>query len=507
MSLGIAGAGAGSSSCTLARSKRSGKRSRCATGQLANWLQRVTLGSRCAGRHRLSPWSGAVDLDSWWDRFVAARLDTAPGTQRNYRKAKERFSSLLGSRDPHSLSVADVQEAVGALAEGIEATTLHKYVNTLRQVLDFAGVEPNVARDRRVKLPSIVREEPEPPDAPQVVAMLGKLTWRWLLAFITAEQTAMRVGEVASVAWGDVDVVGSRFRLRARETKSRRAKWVPVPAWLIEEIAASCPPEDRSPERLVFFRVTEDGLRNAMLRACRDAGIAVYSPHDLRHRRITLWHHAGVPTKEIQERAGHARASVTLDVAAVHLDAFEAGVAQHQDDFVAEPHAHRELALFACYDGSADPLLDPHLELDALVERVDVDHAKPLCVLAAVLGPPHVCLCRPWARKLGALFGRPARPAGRTRVRHLVVEDERPAGLALRRGDESLPRPARASSPNRIRRVGSSPWRRARARHCSTMSAETSQPSASSPARSHGTSSRPAPQPASRAGWPRSTNR
>jgi hypothetical protein len=136
-----------------------------------------------------------VDLDSWWDRFVAARLDTAQGTQRNYRKAKERFSPLLGSRDPHSLGVADVQEAVGALADGIEPTTLHKYVNTLRQVLDFAGVEPNVARDRRVKLPSIVREEPEPPDAAQVNAMLGKLTRRWLLAFITAEQTAMRVGE------------------------------------------------------------------------------------------------------------------------------------------------------------------------------------------------------------------------------------------------------------------------------------------------------------------------
>ena len=256
----------------------------------------------------------AGDLDTWWDRFIAARLDTSPGTQRNYRKAKERFSSLLGSRDPRSLVVADVQEAIGALAGEIEATTLHKYVNTLRQVLDFAGVEPNVARDRRVKLPSVVREEPEPPDAPQVVAMLDKLTKRWLLAFVTAEQTGMRVGEVAGVAWGDVDVVGCRFRLRARETKSRRAKWVPVPGWLMDEIAAGCPPEDRLPGRSVFARVTEDGLRNAMLRACRDAGIAVYSPHDLRHRRITLWHHAGVPTKEIQERVGHARASVTLDV-------------------------------------------------------------------------------------------------------------------------------------------------------------------------------------------------
>jgi integrase len=82
----------------------------------------------------------------------------------------------------------------------------------------------------------------------------------------------------------------------------------------MDEIAETCAPEDRLPERPLFPRVTEDGLRNAMLRACRLAEIPTYSPHDLRHRRITLWHHAGVATKVIQERVGHARAAITLDV-------------------------------------------------------------------------------------------------------------------------------------------------------------------------------------------------
>jgi integrase len=246
----------------------------------------------------------SASLDEWWDRFISARLDTAEGTRRNYRKAKDRLSPLLGTRVPATLTVADVQEAVGALTGEIDASTLHGYVSTLRQVLDSADVSPNVARDRRVHLPAIVREEPEPPDAPEVLAMLGQLTRRWLLAFVTSEQTAMRVGEIASVAWKDVDIAGSRFRIRGREAKSRRPKWVPVPGWVMEEIAASCPLEDRSADSRVFPRVDEDGLRNAMLRACRDAGIVAYSPHDLRHRRITIWHHAGLPTKEIQERVG-----------------------------------------------------------------------------------------------------------------------------------------------------------------------------------------------------------
>ena len=30
--------------------------------------------------------------------------------------------------------------------------------------------------------------------------------------------------------------------------------------------------------------------------------------------RITIWHQAGVPARELAERAGHARASMSLDV-------------------------------------------------------------------------------------------------------------------------------------------------------------------------------------------------
>jgi hypothetical protein len=81
--------------------------------------------------------------------------------------------SVIGSRDVHGLTVADIQAAIGELAVGLEATTLSKNVNTLRQVLDFVEVEPNVARDRRVKLLRIVRDEPDPPDADAVLAMLS----------------------------------------------------------------------------------------------------------------------------------------------------------------------------------------------------------------------------------------------------------------------------------------------------------------------------------------------
>ncbi len=37
----------------------------------------------------------------------------------------------------------------------LKPSSLSRYVATLRMVLDFAGVDPNPARDKRVKLPRI----------------------------------------------------------------------------------------------------------------------------------------------------------------------------------------------------------------------------------------------------------------------------------------------------------------------------------------------------------------
>jgi integrase len=48
--------------------------------------------------------------------------------------------------------------------------------------------------------------------------------------------------------------------------------------------------------------------------ACRAAGVPRFGLHDLRHRRLSLWHHEGVPGADAARRAGHSRPSITLDV-------------------------------------------------------------------------------------------------------------------------------------------------------------------------------------------------
>jgi integrase len=144
------------------------------------------------------------------------------------------------------------------------------------------------------------------------------------LLLITLEQGALRLGEAVNLTWGDVDRAGLRLRLPRSATKRDQARWVYLPEWLMEAIEATCPFDDRTPERRVFQGATEATVYQTMLRACQSAGVPHYSPHSLRHRRITIWHQSGVPARELAERAGHARASMSLDVYSHVMPADEA---------------------------------------------------------------------------------------------------------------------------------------------------------------------------------------
>lgn len=59
--------------------------------------------------------------------------------------------------------------------------------------------------------------------------------------------------------------------------------------------------------------MTADRLRTAIARACRAAGVHVFSPHDRRHRRVSLLHRQGRTWAEIGRLVGQRKLSVTAD--------------------------------------------------------------------------------------------------------------------------------------------------------------------------------------------------
>jgi integrase len=91
------------------------------------------------------------------------------------------------------------------------------------------------------------------------------------------------------------------------------ARWVNVPPVLFDAVCELCPRDDRTPQRRVFQGFGGDRFRTAISRACTAAGVPAFSPHDLRHRRISLLHLAGVPWARIGEHVGQRNLAVTAN--------------------------------------------------------------------------------------------------------------------------------------------------------------------------------------------------
>jgi integrase len=260
------------------------------------------------------PANAITPLAEWAGRFIESRIDVDVNTRKSYTSALKKVCASFGDRDPVDLRPSDVAGWVSELATTHKPGTVQLYLIAFRLLLDYCGVDPNPARDPRVKLPKRSRVEPSPPSAEYLLAILDAMGERWRLLFVTIEQGALRLGEAVHLRWADVDAAGLRLRLPRSATKRDHARWVYLPEWLMEAIEQTCPLEDRTPERLVFQGMTEATAYQAMARACRNAKVPHFSPHSLRHRRITIWHQSGVPARELAERAGHSNPSMSLDV-------------------------------------------------------------------------------------------------------------------------------------------------------------------------------------------------
>lgn len=244
--------------------------------------------------------------------FNASRIDGSPRYRDVIKNALVKLDDELGTRLPGSIEVADLQLVVEGL--GLAPSTTRVYVGHWRTLFDFLAIEPNPAKSKHLRLPTVIREEVNPPTADHFLAALAKIPTRYHLALITAEQTGMRIGEVEGLQWGDVDESGNRFRLRTAATKTRRARWVQVPEWLMPHITETCPIEDRTTERQVFQKFNARSARQALQTACAAAGVPHFSPHDLRHRRATIWHHSGLPVRVQMERGGWTRSEIPLEI-------------------------------------------------------------------------------------------------------------------------------------------------------------------------------------------------
>ena len=255
-------------------------------------------------------------VDKALDRWLESRIDVNEATKvRNSSEAK-RIRPLLGRQRTDEIRPTDVSAFVVAMsAKGYKRGTIRKTLQTLAMTLDHEGVTPNPARDRSVKLPREETEEINPPTAAHVETVYRLIPSRHRLPLLWLDWSGARVSSIDLTRVGDYDEPRRRVRLRAATTKTRKALWVELPPVLAAALETHLGPrEDRNPGAPLFDGSGADALRTSIAKACKASGIPTWSPHDLRHRRISLLHLRGMPWARIGEFVGQRSLSVTADV-------------------------------------------------------------------------------------------------------------------------------------------------------------------------------------------------
>ena len=250
------------------------------------------------------------DVAPAWRR---SRIDVQGGTASAHQVNLGRILPRLGHLPVDAITVADVAGLVAELHElKLARETIRKTKSTLAMVLDFAGVTPNPARDSSVKLPAEDSEELTPPTAAHVLAVFRLIPAAYRLALLVLDATGMRIGELEGLVWGDVDEPAARWRIRREVAKTRQPRWVPLtdfpgcPLEIFTAVADLVPREDRDLQAQLFAGFSGDAMRTAIAKACKAAAVPLFSPHDLRHRRATLWHFQGVPHVQAAAWLGHS---------------------------------------------------------------------------------------------------------------------------------------------------------------------------------------------------------
>ena len=237
---------------------------------------------------RLTP---GRQLQAVAEEWLASRRGLAEGTRAGHRFRLPVLTDAFDRVD--EITVEEVNDWVSRLAADYQPGTVRLFVQQLRMILDFADLPTNPARSKRIELPRERRKTISPPTAQQVVAVAANLPRDLLLPVLLMEQLGTRVSETMMIEKRDVDAVRGAVRIKQENAKTGRARMIPASELLVDALL----------ERLPF-----SGTRNRANAALRHVN-ASFSPHDLRHRRASLWSAQNVPAAQAAEWLGHTVAT------------------------------------------------------------------------------------------------------------------------------------------------------------------------------------------------------
>lgn len=241
-------------------------------------------------------------------------------TKRGASQEKYRLTVLRRSKlAPMFMAAIRVRDVVafrdGRLKEGVAANTVKNDLNTLSAVFEHAR------REWEINVPNPVRDvkRPSPPpgrdrrlvgdEETRLLSACDKSRSRQLGSAVRLSiETAMRLSELCSLDWKDIDLSLRVAKLRGkdgRETKNKDTfRSVPLSPEAAAVLKGLMGKSNRTAGRV--FLSSSITLQHAFRTACKNAGIEDFRWHDLRHEATSRLFERGVfDSMEVASITGH----------------------------------------------------------------------------------------------------------------------------------------------------------------------------------------------------------
>ena len=212
--------------------------------------------------------------------------------------------SLASVRSSHISAYRDAK-----IKAGLAGATVVKDLNSLSHLFEVAIKDwglPLIANPAKlVRRPQVARGRDRrllPGEEAKLVAACGKSRATMLLPAVRfAIETAMRMGEILSLEWRNVDVAQRVATLP--DTKTGDARKVPLSTAALAAISPL--PRHFKDGRVFWTWKRTDSLENAWRRAVKAAGITDFRFHDLRHEAVSRLVELGLNVMEVSAISGH----------------------------------------------------------------------------------------------------------------------------------------------------------------------------------------------------------
>ena len=247
----------------------------------------------------------------------ASRVDVTEGTRVLHRVALGRVLPVLGDearRRARPSTTSPSSSSTLSPATARSARRSARRSSTSRRCSTTPASTPNPAARQADPAPARGAGRARAADRRPRRGRLRLLPSQHRLALLWLDWSGARVGDVDLTLVGDYDEPRRRVRLRAATTKTRARSGSSCPTCSpTRSRRRSRPARIRDPEARLFAERRRRRAPHRDREGVQAAGVPLFSPHDLRHRRISLLHLRACPWAEIGEFVGQRNLAVTAE--------------------------------------------------------------------------------------------------------------------------------------------------------------------------------------------------